>query len=57
MTRNLAKVYAQGGAAVHDIDDAAFQKWRAVSKASAWKDFEDKVKDGQKWMEMAEAVK
>lgn len=54
--QELAKVYAKGGAQVHDMDDAAFKQWRAVSKASAWKDFADKVKDGQHWMDMAEAV-
>jgi len=54
--QELAKVYEQGGAQIHDMDEAAFKQWRAVSKSSAWKDFEDKVKDGKHWMEMAEAV-
>ena len=56
MIRNWPCSSAKGGAQVHDMDDAAFKKWRAVSKASAWKNFENKVKNGKKWMDMAEAV-
>jgi TRAP-type C4-dicarboxylate transport system substrate-binding protein len=52
----VAKAYAAGGAAVHDMNDAAFQEWRKVAKASAWKAFVDNVKNGQQLMDMAESV-
>jgi len=42
---------------VVDMDDASFEKWRAIAKDTAWKAFAEKVKDGQKWMDMATAVK
>ena len=53
----LAEVYGKAGATVHDMDEATFLKWRQLAKESAWKNFEDSVKDGKKLMEMAEAVK
>lgn len=54
---DVAKAYTDGGAAVHDMNEAAFQEWRKVAKASAWKSFEESVKNGKKLMEMAQAVK
>lgn len=53
----VARVYKEGGATVHDMDEAAFQAWRKVAKASSWKSFAETVKNGQKLMEMAEEVK
>jgi TRAP-type C4-dicarboxylate transport system substrate-binding protein len=53
----LADVYAKSGVAVHDMDEATFSKWRKLAHESAWHNFEEKVKDGKKLMEMAEAVK
>jgi TRAP-type C4-dicarboxylate transport system substrate-binding protein len=55
--QTLAKVYAKAGATVHDMDEATFLKWRKLAKESAWKNFEDNVKDGKKLMEKAQAVK
>ena len=34
------------------IDQAAFDKWREVAKNSAWKDFEEKVKNGKQLFDM-----
>jgi TRAP-type C4-dicarboxylate transport system substrate-binding protein len=53
----LAEVYGKAGAKVHDMDEKTFLMWRKLAKESAWKNFEDNVKDGKKLMEMAEAVK
>ena len=39
------------------MDAAAFAKWREVARASAWKDFEEKVKNGKQLMDMAASVK
>lgn len=55
--RKLASVYTQAGDAVHDMNEAAFAKWRDIARASAWKDFEEKVPNGKKLLEMAVSVK
>lgn len=55
--KELAVVYGKAGAKVHDMNEATFLKWRKLAKESAWKNFEDSVKNGKKLMEMAEAVK
>jgi len=53
----MAEIYAKNGAKVHDMDDAAFAKWRAIAQQTAWENFATSVKDGKRWMEMATAVK
>lgn len=55
--QKLAEVYTQAGDAVHNMNEAAFDKWRDIAKASAWKDFEEKVKNGKQLLDMAVAVK
>ena len=55
--KRLAEVYGKAGVKVHDMNEKTFQMWRKLEKESAWKDFEDNVKDGKKLMEMAQAVK
>jgi len=55
--KDLATVYAKSGVAVHDMDEKTFSQWRKLAQESAWKNFEENVKDGKKLMEMAEAVK
>lgn len=53
----MVEVYTKAGAKVSDMDAAAFAKWREVARASAWKDFADKVRNGQQLLDMAIAVK
>jgi TRAP-type C4-dicarboxylate transport system substrate-binding protein len=55
--QKLAEVYKQAGDAVHDMNEAAFAKWRDIARASAWKDFEEKIPNGKKLLEMAVSVK
>ena len=55
--QKLAEVFKQAGDAVHDMNEAAFAKWREVARSSSWKDFEEKVPNGKKLLEMAVAVK
>jgi TRAP-type C4-dicarboxylate transport system substrate-binding protein len=55
--QRVADVYAKAGVTVHDMDEAMFVKWRKIAKASAWKEYAEKVKDGQRLMDMAESVK
>jgi TRAP-type C4-dicarboxylate transport system substrate-binding protein len=53
----LAEVYGKAGAKVYDMNEKTFLMWRDLARESAWKNFEDNVKNGKKLMEMAEAVK
>lgn len=55
--QRVVEVYTKAGDKVVDMDAAAFAKWREVAKASAWKDFEEKVKNGKQLMDMAASVK
>jgi TRAP-type C4-dicarboxylate transport system substrate-binding protein len=53
----VVEVFTKAGLKVGDMDQAAFDKWREVAKASAWKDFEEKVKNGKALFDMALSVK
>ncbi len=55
--QRLAEVYSGSGNEVVDMDDAAFAEWVAIAKATAYKDFADKVKNGQALLDMAQSVK
>jgi TRAP-type transport system periplasmic protein len=52
-----AEIWEKAGKKVYDMDDAAFAKFRAVAKDSAWAQFAKDVDDGQKWIDMAVDVK
>ena len=53
----VVEVFTKAGDKVGDMDQAAFDKWREVAKNSAWKDFEEKVKNGKQLFDMALSVK
>jgi TRAP-type C4-dicarboxylate transport system substrate-binding protein len=55
--QDMAKAYVAGGATVHDMNEATFNKWREIAMTSAWKDFEDNTPNGKALMDMAKAVK
>jgi len=55
--QRITEVYTKAGDKVIDMDAASFAKWREVAKASAWKDYEEKVKNGKQLMDMATSVK
>lgn len=55
--QRVVEVYTKAGDKVVDMDAAAFAKWREVARASAWKDFEERVKNGKQLMDMAASVK
>jgi len=55
--QRLADIYAKAGAKVTDMDDATFQKWRKIAQDTAFKDFEEKVKNGKQLLDMALSVK
>ena len=50
-------VYTKSGAKVHELTDAALQKWVAVARGSAWKDFAEKSESCAKMLKLAESVK
>ncbi|MGH7072007.1 MAG: TRAP transporter substrate-binding protein DctP [Acetobacteraceae bacterium] len=54
--QKVAEVFGKAGDHVHDMDQAEFEEWKALARKSAWKDFAANVKDGQKLLDMAEAV-
>ena len=47
----------KAGAKVVDMDEAAFLKWQAIARDTAYKDFATNVKNGKKLLDMALAVK
>jgi len=55
--QRVVEVYSKAGTKVVDMDQAAFDKWREIARNSAWKDFEEKVKNGKSLLEMAASVK
>ena len=52
----LAQSYLQANELVSDMDAAAFEEWRRLARATAWREFEKTVKDGSQWIEKALAV-
>jgi TRAP-type C4-dicarboxylate transport system substrate-binding protein len=53
----VAEVYGKAGAKVLQMNEQQFLEWKKVAQQSAYKDFAAQVKDGQKLLDMAEAVK
>jgi TRAP-type C4-dicarboxylate transport system substrate-binding protein len=53
----LAEVYGKGGDKVVDMDQASFDKWLAIAKETAYKDFAENVKNGKQLLDMALSVK
>ncbi len=54
--QEVAVVFGKAGDHVDDMNQQQFQQWKTLAKQSAWKDFAKQVKDGQKLLDMAEAV-
>ena len=55
--QKVAEVYGKAGDKVAQMNEQQFLEWKKVAQQSAWKDFAKQVKDGQKLLDMAEAVK
>ncbi len=55
--KELAAVFTKAGAKVVDMDEAAFLKWQAIAKETAYKDFASNVKNGQQLLDMALSVR
>jgi TRAP-type C4-dicarboxylate transport system substrate-binding protein len=54
--RKVAEVYAKKGAKVADLDEAIVDKWRAIARATAWKDYTDRTPLSADLLKLAEAV-
>jgi TRAP-type C4-dicarboxylate transport system substrate-binding protein len=52
----VAEVYAKKGAKVADLDDAIVEKWRAIARVTAWKDYADRTPLAADLLKLAEAV-
>ena len=42
--QKVADVYAKKGAKVFDLDEATVEKWRAIARDTAWKDYAQKTR-------------
>lgn len=55
--QRVAEVYGKAGVKVSQMNEQHFMEWRKLAQQSAWKVFAKQVKDGQKLLDMAQAVK
>src|SRR5712692_9826792 len=54
--QKVADVYAKKGAKVSDLDDAIVEKWRAIARETAWKDYAGKTPLAAELLKLAEQV-
>jgi len=54
--QKVADVYAKKGAKVVDMDDAIVDKWRAIARNTAWKDYAQKSSLSAELIKLAENV-
>jgi TRAP-type transport system periplasmic protein len=54
--QKVAEVYAKKGAKVADLDEATVEKWRAIARDSAWKDYAEKTALSAELLKLAEQV-
>ncbi len=54
--QKVADVYGKKGAQVADLDDATVEKWRAISRDTAWKDYAAKSPLAGELLKLAEGV-
>jgi len=52
----VAEVYAKKGAKVADLDEATVEKWRAIARPTAWKDYAGKTPLSAELLKLAEGV-
>jgi TRAP-type C4-dicarboxylate transport system substrate-binding protein len=54
--QKVADVYAKKGAKVADLTDAIVDKWRAIARDTAWKDYAGKTALSAEFLKLAEQV-
>jgi TRAP-type transport system periplasmic protein len=52
----VADVYLKKGAKVHDLDEATVEKWRAIARETAWKDYADRTPLSAEMLKLAGQV-
>src|SRR3984957_15404868 len=55
--QKVAEVYAKKGAKVSDLDEATVDKWRAIARDTAWKDYAQKTALSAELIKLAEQVR
>jgi TRAP-type transport system periplasmic protein len=54
--QKVADVYAKKGAKVLDLDEATVDKWRAIARETAWKDYAGKTPLSAELLKLAEGI-
>src|ERR1700757_4554428 len=54
--QKVADVYAKKGAKVADLDEATVDKWRAIARDTAWKDYAQKTALSAELLKLAEGI-
>jgi TRAP-type transport system periplasmic protein len=54
--QKVADVYTKKGAKVSDLDEATVDKWRAIARETAWKDYAAKSPLSAELLKLAEAI-
>jgi TRAP-type transport system periplasmic protein len=54
--QKVADVYARKGAKVADLDEATVDKWRAIARETAWKDYAGKTPLAAELLKLAQGV-
>jgi TRAP-type C4-dicarboxylate transport system substrate-binding protein len=54
--QKVAEVYVKKGAKIADLDDATVDKWRAIARETAWKDYAGKTALSAELIKLAEDV-
>jgi TRAP-type C4-dicarboxylate transport system substrate-binding protein len=52
----VAQVFGKAGAQTHDLDEAIIERWRAIARDTAWKDYAAKNANCAELMKLAEGV-
>jgi len=55
--RAVAQAYAKAGATVHELTEEALQRWVALSRETAWKDYAAKNETCARFLKLASEVK
>jgi TRAP-type transport system periplasmic protein len=54
--QKVADVYAKKGAKVADLDEPTVDKWRAIARDTAWKDYAQKTALSAELLKLAENI-
>src|SRR5499427_6470812 len=54
--QKVAEVYSKKGAKVADLDEATVDKWRAIARDTAWKDYAQKTALSAELLKLAEQI-